>query len=114
MAAAFGSSGLGPLTTRPQREWFCPKTTSVVQIIAIDGLIEDNGAKHPCAPGKGGAPGPWEHDTTGQSRFMVCPSTDPDNSTVIATGIENEATARLIAAAQSPDRPRPMEGEKVL
>jgi len=44
MAAAFGSSGLGPLTTRPQREWFCPKTTSVVQIIAIDGLIEDNGA----------------------------------------------------------------------
>jgi hypothetical protein len=30
---------------------------------------------------------------------MVCPSTDPDNSTVIATGIENEATARLIAAA---------------
>jgi hypothetical protein len=40
----FGSSGLGPLTTRPQREWFCPKTTSVVQIIAIDGLIEDNGA----------------------------------------------------------------------
>jgi hypothetical protein len=30
---------------------------------------------------------------------MVFPSTDPDNSTVIATGIENEATARLIAAA---------------
>jgi hypothetical protein len=45
---------------------------------------------------------------------MVCPSTDPDNSTVIATGIENEATARLIAAAQTPDRPPPMEGEKVL
>jgi hypothetical protein len=39
------------------------------------------------------------HDTTGQSRFMVFPSTDPDNSTGIATGIENETTARLIAAA---------------